>query len=129
MKPNWILIGCLSAALAVMLGAYGAHGLQGKVSPADYEVWKTGVLYQAIHALALVLFGLFAEARARAGRAPSPVPGWIFFLGTILFCGPLYGHPLDAPKWTLHVAPIGGISLMLGWILFGIAAVRSGPSS
>ena len=129
MKPNWILVGCLSAALAVMLGAYGAHGIQSKVSQADYEVWKTAVLYQAIHALALILFGIVAEARARADRAPSPVPGWAFLLGTILFCGPLYGHPLDAPAWTLHLAPTGGLALMLAWILFGLAAVRSGSAS
>ncbi len=128
MKPNWILVGCLSASTAMMLGAYGAHGLQGKVSQSDYEMWKTAVLYQSVHALALVLFGLFAEMRARAGRAPSPVPGWTFLLGTILFCGPLYGHPLDAPAWTLHAAPTGGLALMLAWILFGLAALRSGST-
>jgi len=127
MRPNWILIGCLSTALAVVLGSYGAHGLQPRVSQGDYEVWKTAVLYESIHGLGLVLFGLFAEARAREGRPGSAVPGWTFLLGTLLFCGPLYGHPLDAPKWTLHAAPVGGLALMLGWILFGIAAVRSGP--
>jgi uncharacterized membrane protein YgdD (TMEM256/DUF423 family) len=57
------------------------------------------------------------------------VPGWTFLLGTVLFCGPLYGHPLDAPPWTLHLAPIGGLALMLGWILFGVAAVRSRTSA
>jgi uncharacterized membrane protein YgdD (TMEM256/DUF423 family) len=125
MRPNWILVGCLSAALAVMLGAYGAHGIQAKVSQADYEVWKTAVLYQAIHALALVLFGIFAELRAREGRTASAVPGWTFLLGTLCFSGPLYGHPLDAPAWTLHLAPVGGLALMLGWVLFGLAAIRA----
>lgn len=124
MKPNWIAIGCFSAALAVMLGAYGAHGLQGKVSPGDYEVWKTGVLYQSIHAVALVLFGLYREQ-----RSGSAGPGWAFLLGTVLFCGPLYGHPFDAPGWTLHLAPVGGLALMVGWILFAASALRSGTGS
>ena len=122
MRPNWIAIGCFSAALTVMLGAYGAHGVQGKVSAADYEMWKTAVLYQAIHAIALVLFGLFAER-----RRTSAIPGWVFLLGSILFCAPLYGHPFDAPRWISHFAPFGGVGLMLGWILFAVAALRSGP--
>jgi uncharacterized membrane protein YgdD (TMEM256/DUF423 family) len=121
MRPNWIAIGCFSAALAVMLGAYGSHGLQGKVSQGDYEVWKTAVLYESIHAVALVLFGLYRERRA-AGEGP----GWAFLLGTVLFCAPLYGHPFDAPGWTLHLAPVGGLALMLGWILFAVSALRSG---
>ncbi len=124
MKPNWISIGCFSAALAVMLGAYGAHGLQAKLSAGDYEVWKTGVLYQSIHAVALVLFGLYRER-----RSASAGPGWAFLVGTVLFCGPLYGHPFDAPIWTLHVAPVGGLALMVGWILFAASALRSGTGS
>ena len=124
MRPNWIAIGCFSAALAVMLGAYGAHGLRERVSEDDYEVWKTAILYESIHALALVLFGLYVDGRRRAGRTPSGVPGWAFLLGTVLFCAPLYGHPFDAPTWTLHLAPVGGLGLMLGWILFGASALR-----
>ena len=121
MRPNWIAIGCFSAALAVMLGAYGAHGVQGKVSPEDYEVWKTAVLYHSIHSVALVLFGLYRDR-----RSGSAGPGWVLLLGTILFCAPLYGHPLEAPHWTLHLAPVGGLGLMLAWILFGASALRSG---
>jgi uncharacterized membrane protein YgdD (TMEM256/DUF423 family) len=128
MKPNWIAIGCISAAVSVLLGAYGAHGLQGKVSAGDYEVWRTGVLYQAIHALATIVFGLFREGRRRDGRSPGSAPGWAFLVGTILFSGPLYGHPLGAPVATLHLAPIGGLALILGWILFAIAASSAGKA-
>jgi len=129
MRPNWIAIGCFSAALAVMLGAYGAHGLAKKIGPEDYEVWKTAVLYQVFHSIALVLFGLHAEGRRRDGRPASSGPGWILFLGMLLFCLPLYGHPFEAPGWTIHLAPVGGLGLMLGWILFGASALRSGAGA
>ena len=121
---TWIATGCFSGALAVMLGAYGAHGLSGKVSEGDYEMWKTAVLYQSIHAVALVSFGLYRER-----RSASAGPGFAFLLGTILFCAPLYGHPLEAPTWTLHLTPVGGILLMLGWILFGTSALRNPAGS
>ena len=129
MRTNWIAVGCISAAVAVLLGAAGAHGLQNKVSGGDYEVWKTGVLYQSIHALGLIVFGLFHEGVRREGRNTGSAPGWAFLLGTILFSGPLYAHPLGAPVATLHLAPIGGFGLILGWILFARAAISTGRAT
>jgi uncharacterized membrane protein YgdD (TMEM256/DUF423 family) len=128
-RPNWIAIGCFSAALAVMLGAFGAHGLRGKISEGDLELWQMAVLYQTVHAIALVLFGLFAEGRRREGRTTSPGAGWSFLLGAILFCGALYGHALGAPARTLHLAPVGGVGFMSGWILFGISALGAGKGT
>lgn len=129
MKSTWIAVGAFSAAVAVVLGAFGAHGLKAHVSAEDLEIWKTGVLYHALHSIALVLFGLHAEGRRRDGRPASSGPGWILFLGMLLFCLPLYGHPFEAPGWTIHLAPVGGLGLMLGWILFGASALRSGAGA
>ena len=125
MKLNWIAIGAFSASVAVLLGAAGAHVLRSRVSEGDFDAWKTGVLHQAIHALGLVLFGLFQDGRRRDGRASSSLPGWAFFLGSVLFSGPLYAHALGAPEAVLHVAPVGGLTLIAGWIAFGASALRS----
>ncbi len=122
MKPNWIAIGACSAAIAVLCGAAGTHGLRSRMSEADFEGWKTGVLYQAIHALALVLFGLFVQGRRRDGRDASSVPGWAFLLGSVVFSGPLYAHGLGAPTYVLHAAPIGGLAFIAGWIAFALVA-------
>jgi uncharacterized membrane protein YgdD (TMEM256/DUF423 family) len=124
MKPNWIAIGAISGALAVILGAAGAHALRGKVSEGDLEGWRTGVLYQALHALALIAFGLYADGRRRDGHATCSLPGWGFLLGTVLFSGALYAHALTDSGAVLHAAPFGGGCLIAGWIAFAVCALR-----
>ncbi len=99
--------------------------IRGHVSPGDFDVWKTGVLYQMIHALGLVLFGLFQDGRRRDGRTSSSAPGWAFLLGSILFSGPLYAHALGGSGAELFVAPIGGLTLIVGWVAFAVSALRS----
>jgi uncharacterized membrane protein YgdD (TMEM256/DUF423 family) len=123
-KPNWIAIGSISGALAVILGAAAAHALRGKVSEGDLEGWKTAVLYQALHALALVLFGLFVDGRRRDGHSASSLPGWGFLLGTVLFSGALYAHALTDSGAVLHAAPWGGGCFIAGWIAFAVCALR-----
>jgi len=121
MRPRtWIAVGAFSGALAVALGAFGAHGLKERVTPEDLAIWETAVHYQGLHAVALVLFGLFAE-RARAGAAA----GWSFLLGALIFSGTLYGIVLGGPRWLGAITPIGGTALILGWLVFGLAALRS----
>jgi uncharacterized membrane protein YgdD (TMEM256/DUF423 family) len=124
MKANWIAIGAISGALAVVLGAAGAHALRGRVSEGDLEGWKTGVLYQVLHALALIVFGLFVEGRRRDGHGASSLPGWGFLLGTLLFSGALYVHALTESAAVLHAAPFGGGCLIAGWIAFAVCALR-----
>jgi uncharacterized membrane protein YgdD (TMEM256/DUF423 family) len=123
MRPNWIAIGAISGALAVILGAAGAHALRGRVSPGDLEGWKTAVLYQAIHALALVQVGLFSDGRKRDGLGSSSLPGWGFLLGTVLFSGSLYAHALTESDAVLHAAPFGGGCFIAGWIAFAVCAL------
>jgi uncharacterized membrane protein YgdD (TMEM256/DUF423 family) len=123
-KPNWIAIGALSGALAVVLGAFGAHALKSRVGPDELEIWKTAVQYQATHALALVFFGLFRER-----RATSATPGWCFLTGSAIFSGTLYGLALGGPRVLGAVTPIGGVLFIAGWILFAVQALRAQPAS
>ena len=125
MRNNWIAIGAFSGALCVVLGALGAHLLRKHIDPDDLPLWDTAVQWQAMHAAALVLYGLFEVAERREGRPSGATAGWLFLLGTLCFCGPLYAHPLGAPGWVVHVTPVGGLLLILGWIVFGARALRS----
>lgn len=124
MKSKWIAIGAFSGAVAVLLGAFGAHGLKARVSPEDLEVWKTGVLYHTFHSVALVLFGLFQER-----RRTSSGPGLLFLIGIVVFGGTLYGIGIGGPRWLGAITPLGGLALIGGWVLFGVQALRSGNGS
>ena len=114
MRTNWITLGAWLAALAVIAGAFGAHALRDQLTPDMLEVWKTGVHYHALHALALVLYGLFART-----KKCSACPGILFLVGIVLFSGSLYGLALGAPRWFGAITPFGGGTWIAGWIAFG----------
>ncbi|AGA33780.1 protein of unknown function DUF423 [Thioalkalivibrio nitratireducens DSM 14787] len=121
--PALIVTGALLAALAVGLGAFGAHGLEARLSERALATWQTAVQYQFIHALALVLI---------AGLWSRIDPGWgiaaalALLAGIVFFSGSLYGLALGAPRTLGAVAPIGGTLFILGWIALAIAALRQG---
>lgn len=81
----FIIVGALNAFLAVALGAFGAHGLEGKLEPKYLEVWKTGVQYEMFHAIGLIAIGILS------GKYPASSllswSGWIMLIGIILFFG------------------------------------------
>ena len=93
----------LSGAIAVIAGAYGAHGASGKA----IEWLRTGAEYQMIHALA----GLYA-----VGRPKGAGPAVLFLLGAAVFSGTLYAMALGAPHWLGAITPLGGLGMILGWI-------------
>jgi uncharacterized membrane protein YgdD (TMEM256/DUF423 family) len=110
--------------LAVALGAFGAHGLSSRLAPlADgaqrMEWWKTAAQYHLAHALALGLAaGVLGEARA--GRWACIA----FALGVLLFSGSLYAMTLThGQRWLGPITPLGGLSLLAGWLLLGWAAL------
>ncbi len=109
-------------ALGVALGAFGAHGLRGRVSPHLLEVYETAVRYHLVHALALLATGVWA------GRA-SPLPAGLmasavcFAAGIALFSGSLYVLVLTGRGWLGAITPLGGLSLIAGWLLLARAAL------
>jgi uncharacterized membrane protein YgdD (TMEM256/DUF423 family) len=114
--------GALLMLLAVVLGAFGAHALQSMLTPKQLASYATGVTYQQLHALALVLVGAMARV-----TPPSP---WLaraavlFVVGIALFSGSIYAMTFGAPRWLGMVAPIGGTSFMLGWAFVALHALR-----
>lgn len=117
----FISIGAISGALAVMIGAFGAHGLKAKLSEYALGVYKTGVEYQFYHTFALLAVGLLA-LRFQSGLLTSS--GWSFLLGIIIFSGSLYALALSGVKVLGAITPIGGLFFILGWVLLAVAVIK-----
>jgi uncharacterized membrane protein YgdD (TMEM256/DUF423 family) len=116
---RWLLaLSALSGFLAVALGAFGAHGLKGRVSALPdgarrLEWWQTAANYQLSHALAMGLAALLAE-RMPAGALS--LAGAAFFIGTLLFSGSLYVMGLTGVRALGAVTPLGGLGFLVGWV-------------
>lgn len=123
MTPRSLLLcGALLGAIGVAAGAFGAHALQGRLSPDRLAVFETGVRYQLIHALALLAT---AWAVDRWPSPPSRAAGWLFLVGILLFSGSLYVLCLTGVGWLGAVTPLGGTALILGWLALAWAGWRA----
>ncbi|MEZ6068136.1 MAG: DUF423 domain-containing protein [Planctomycetaceae bacterium] len=139
---RWIACGALLAALAVVLGAFAAHGLDawlvdqfpgetrqiaGAEFPRAYKLitdFRTGAEYQMTHAIGLIAVGIsmFRAPQARGLR----VAAWSFVIGILLFSGSLYGIALTGMSALGAIAPLGGTAFIVGWVAFAMAMFRSG---
>ncbi|MEZ4323347.1 MAG: DUF423 domain-containing protein [Myxococcota bacterium] len=109
----WRVAGVLGA-LGVVLGAFGAHGLEGRVDPHLIErAWNTGARYHMFHALALV--GVAAHPRTPA------FAGWAFVTGVVLFSGSLYAMTLTGFTKLGMITPLGGLAFIAGWIALAVS--------
>jgi uncharacterized membrane protein YgdD (TMEM256/DUF423 family) len=124
-----IVAGSLLMALAVALGAFGAHALKARVAPEMLAVWQTGVTYQAWHAIGLLLLGLLM-LHAPASAALR-VAAWLFIVGIALFAGSLYLLALGAPRAVGAFTPFGGAAFIAAWIAVAAGAwnARRQPTS
>ncbi len=117
---NWIFLGALGGALAVISGAFGAHALAARLDPRSLELWETASRYLMYGALALVLVGLYGHSGARRIDAA----GWCLFIGTLIFSGTVAALALGGPRVLGAVTPIGGTLMIVGFLLFAWSAVR-----
>ncbi len=117
----WIKLGGIFGGLGVILGAFGAHSLKERLTEQSLETFKTGVLFQFIHSLALILVGLLAMQFADEHQKKIERSGWFFTAGIVLFSGSLYSLALGGPKWLGPVTPLGGLSFMIGWFLLAFS--------
>tara|TARA_R110002072_G_scaffold302978_1_gene490642 strand:- start:56830 stop:57288 length:459 start_codon:yes stop_codon:yes gene_type:complete len=134
---QWIITGAILAALAVVFGAFGAHGLEprlkslygdqeksiaGHTVPATYKYlqdFKTGADYHMYHALGLLALGI-AAAQQTTVRRSHRIAAWCFLLGIVLFSGSLYVLVLSGMRWLGAITPIGGTLMIIGWVAFAI---------
>ncbi|MEM9177167.1 MAG: DUF423 domain-containing protein [Myxococcota bacterium] len=105
-------IAAVLGAVGVVLGAFGAHGLERTLSPERLDVWATAVDYHLIHAVALLAVALFERASGTSMRGPFLG----FTAGIVLFSGSLYLLALDGPRWLGPVTPLGGLCFIVGWL-------------
>lgn len=116
---NWIGIAAINMAIAVALGAFGAHGLKDIASPQQLEWWHTATLYLLIHALGLLLVGILIRL-----KYVTQTTAWLLQIGIIIFAGSLYAMTLGAPLWFGAITPIGGVLMIAGWLCLALAAFR-----
>ncbi|EEX65313.1 MULTISPECIES: DUF423 domain-containing protein [Vibrio] len=127
MNSKYLLtIGGMLSGIAVGLGAFAAHGLKKILSPYLLGVFETGVQYQFIHALALLVCGVLLllpiQPAAQKGFRRA---GLFFLVGILCFSGSLYALALTGVKWFGPITPFGGLMFMLGWGWFSYAALKS----
>ncbi len=116
----FLTAGALSAALAVMLGAFGAHALRGRL-PADLlAIYRTASQYHVYHALGLLAVGLLTLHLPTSGALRWS--GWLMLLGTVLFSGSLYVLAVTGQRWLGAITPLGGTAWIAAWLLLAWAA-------
>jgi len=120
MEKNFLLIGALAGFLGVGLGAFGAHGLRGRLAPEMLAVFETGVRYQVYHALALVAL---SSVMMRLNGWLVVTAGWCFIAGIVLFSGSLYLLAFTGIRALGAVTPLGGLAFLAGWAALAIAAL------
>mgnify|MGYP001300148289 CR=1 FL=1 len=118
MKKNTIVtIGAIFGFLGVALGAFGAHILKNSFTPEQFDNYRTGILYQLVHAVVLISIGF-------AGIQKYFKCAYFFTAGIILFSFSLYTYTIFNLKFAAMFAPFGGVSLMIGWIILIIYSLK-----
>lgn len=120
MMKVFIILGALCTMMSVGTGAFGAHGLEGKLSDKYMSVWKKAVNYQMYHGLGLILIGIIS------GTTSINVnwAGWLLFFGIVLFSGSLYILALTQIRILGAITPLGGVLFIVGWLMLIIATFK-----
>ena len=116
----FLIIGAFNAMLAVALGAFGAHGLEGKLSEKYMDIWDKATAYQMYHALGIIAIAILNGTT----KMNLNTAGWLMTLGIVLFSGSLYLLALTQIKVLGAITPIGGVLFIAGWVMLMIAAIK-----
>ena len=119
---RFLSLGAINGALAVILGAFGAHGLKGNLCEEMLEVHHTGVEFHFYHTFALLSIGLLASRNASRLLAAS---GWLFTAGIVLFSGSLYALSISGIRILGVITPVGGLLFIMGWVLLAVSVLKS----
>jgi uncharacterized membrane protein YgdD (TMEM256/DUF423 family) len=114
-------LGAVSALIAVGAGAFGAHGLEGRIPAERLITFETAARYHMYHALGLLAV---AWATTRWPGSLTTSAGWLFVVGTLLFSGSLYALSLTGIRWLGAITPLGGLAFLAGWACLAWAALQ-----
>jgi uncharacterized membrane protein YgdD (TMEM256/DUF423 family) len=119
----FLILGGVNAALVVVLGAFGAHGLKARITAEMLAMYQTGVHYHLFHALGLLVIGIVAAQVVDSVYLKWA--GWLMLVGIILFSGSLYLVSVGGMRWLGIVTPFGGLAFIAAWILFVLALIKA----
>jgi uncharacterized membrane protein YgdD (TMEM256/DUF423 family) len=120
---NWSAVAAVLLALAVMLGAFGAHALRGRLDAYSMGVYEKAVFYHFVHALGILVVSVLPRVEALSVSAA----GWVCALlaaGILLFSGSLYALAMSGVRVLGAVTPFGGISFIAAWLLLAAALLQ-----
>ncbi|GGE82426.1 DUF423 domain-containing protein [Priestia taiwanensis] len=118
----FIILGSAMAFLSVALGAFGAHGLEGKLSERMMNIWQKAVTYQMFHAGGLFVVAFLLDKFPNSSTLVWA--GWLMVAGILLFSGSLYVLSTTGIKVLGAITPIGGVAFLAAWILIGTAMIK-----
>lgn len=118
---TWVAAGAFGCALAIVAGAFGAHGLKGRLDAEAMELWQTAARYLMYGSLGLVLLGLAASRLPRRGFDAAALA---LAVGMVVFSGTVAALALGGPRWLGAVTPLGGLLMIAGFLLFAWTALR-----
>ncbi len=118
----FLILGALNALLSIALGAFGAHGLEGKLSEHMMDIYRKAVQYHMMHSLGLILVALLTERLS--GTSLINWAGWVMLAGIIIFSGSLYVLSMTGNSALGAITPIGGVAFLISWFLISLAAVK-----
>lgn len=121
---NWTATAAIMLALAVSIGAFGAHGLQGRLDAYSMGVYEKGVFYHFVHALGMLAVPLLIRAGLISQSAGAWI-GWLLLAGIVLFSGSLYLLAITGIRTLGAVTPFGGVSFIAAWVTLAVCALRS----
>jgi uncharacterized membrane protein YgdD (TMEM256/DUF423 family) len=121
---NWSVVGAILMALAVGLGAFGAHGLRNRLDAYSLSVYEKAVFYHFVHALGILLAASLARTHGITPAGMARV-GWLLLIGIVLFSGSLYALAISGVRVLGAITPLGGLAFIVGWVVLAIEAARN----
>jgi len=120
---NWSAIAAILLALAVGLGAFGAHGLRSRLDPEMVDIYKTAVLYHFLHALGMLTVSVLPKTGAVSESGAGAVC-WLLLAGILIFSGSLYLLAVTGTRVLGAITPIGGVAFMAAWAMLAWKLMR-----
>ncbi|MCX6621266.1 MAG: DUF423 domain-containing protein [Acidobacteria bacterium] len=124
MRIDWTATAAIALAMAVMLGAFGAHGLRSRLDPYLMSVYERAVFYHFVHALGLLAVSLLPRLNVLPAAGGNLVCG-LLLAGIVIFSGSLYLLAITGVRTLGAITPLGGLSFIAAWCVLAWTLLRA----